>query len=70
MTRQTGRQLGAATLYLARIPKADARPPGLPADGREQFLRYRWFSLQEIRSFPERIEPLQLLEIVADLARR
>jgi 8-oxo-dGTP pyrophosphatase MutT (NUDIX family) len=56
--------------YLARIPKTDVSPAGLLADESEQFLGYRWFSLEEIRSFPERIEPLQLLEIVADLSRQ
>jgi hypothetical protein len=44
------------------------RPAGLLPEEREQFLGYRWFSLEEIRSFPERIEPLELLEIVAELS--
>ena len=54
--------------YLARIPKTDVRPAGLLPEEREQFRGYRWFSLEEIRSFPERIEPLELLEIVAELS--
>jgi 8-oxo-dGTP pyrophosphatase MutT (NUDIX family) len=56
--------------YLARVPKTDVRPAGLLADERDNFLGYRWFSLKAIRSSPERIEPLQLLEIVADLSGR
>jgi 8-oxo-dGTP pyrophosphatase MutT (NUDIX family) len=55
--------------YLARMPKTDVRPGGLLADERDQFLGYRWFSPEEIRSSPERVEPPQLLEIVANLAR-
>jgi len=56
--------------YLARIPKIDARPAELQADEGDNFLGYQWFSLEEIRSSPERIEPFQLLEIVADLSGR
>jgi 8-oxo-dGTP pyrophosphatase MutT (NUDIX family) len=55
--------------YLARIPKADLRPAGLLADETEQFLGYRWFSLKEIQLSPERIDPIQLLEVIADLTR-
>jgi hypothetical protein len=46
------------------------RPAGLQADEGDNFLGYQWFSLEEIRSSPERIEPIQLLEIVADLSGR
>jgi 8-oxo-dGTP pyrophosphatase MutT (NUDIX family) len=56
--------------YLARIPKTDLRPAGLLADESEQFLGYRWFSPEEIQLSPERIEPMQLLEVIADLTRR
>jgi 8-oxo-dGTP pyrophosphatase MutT (NUDIX family) len=56
--------------YLARIPKTDLRPAGLLADESEQFLGYRWFSRKEIQLSPERIEPIQLLEVIADLTRQ
>jgi 8-oxo-dGTP pyrophosphatase MutT (NUDIX family) len=56
--------------YLARITKADVAPGGLRVDESDNFLGYRWFSLEEIRSSPERIEPMQLLEIIADLSGR
>ena len=54
--------------YLARIAKTDVSPAGLQADEGDNFLGYQWLSLEEIRSSPERIEPIQLLEIVADLS--
>lgn len=54
--------------YLARITETDVRPAGLRADERANFLGYRWFSPDEIRSSHERTEPSQLLEIVADLS--
>jgi 8-oxo-dGTP diphosphatase len=56
--------------YLARIPTTEVHPAGLQADERDQFLGHRWFSQEEIRSSPDRIEPLELLEIVADLSGR
>jgi hypothetical protein len=31
---------------------------------------YRWFSLEEIQLSGERIEPIQLLEVIADLSRQ
>jgi 8-oxo-dGTP pyrophosphatase MutT (NUDIX family) len=55
--------------YLARIPKTEVRPAGLLADESEQFLGYRWFSLEEIQLSAERIEPIQLLDVIADLSR-
>jgi hypothetical protein len=45
------------------------RPTGLLADERDNFLGYRWFGLEEIELSPERIEPIQLLEVIADLSR-
>ena len=56
--------------YLARITKTDVRPAGLVADESDNFLGCRWFSPEEIKSSPERIEPFQLLAIVADLSGR
>jgi 8-oxo-dGTP pyrophosphatase MutT (NUDIX family) len=55
--------------YLARIPKKEVRPAGLRADESEQFLGYRWFSVEEIQLSAERIEPIQLLDVIADLSR-
>lgn len=55
--------------YLARTTKTDVRPTGLLADEHDGFLGYRWFSLEEIELSPERIEPIQLLEVIADLSR-
>jgi 8-oxo-dGTP pyrophosphatase MutT (NUDIX family) len=55
--------------YLVRIPTTDVRPAGLLADERDNFLGFRWFSLEEIQLSQERIEPIQLLEVIADLAR-
>jgi 8-oxo-dGTP pyrophosphatase MutT (NUDIX family) len=56
--------------YLARIRKTDVHPAGLRADESDNFLDYRWFSLAEIQLSPERVEPIQLLEVIADLSRR
>ena len=56
--------------YLARITKTEVRPAGLLADESEQFLGYRWFSLEEIQSSAERIEPIQLLDVIAELSRQ
>ena len=56
--------------YLARIPKTDVGPAGLQPDEGDNFLGYQWFGLDEIRSSRERIEPIQLLEIVTDLSGR
>jgi len=56
--------------YRARITKTDVRPAGLRPDESDSFLGYRWFSLEEIQLSPERIEPIQLLEVIADLSRR
>ena len=56
--------------YLARTSKTDVRPAGLLADESDNYLGYRWFSLEEIQLSRERIEPIQLLEVIADLARR
>ena len=38
-------------------------------DESNNFLGYRWFSPEEIQLSPECIEPIQPLEIVADLSR-
>jgi 8-oxo-dGTP pyrophosphatase MutT (NUDIX family) len=56
--------------YLARTPTTEVRPAGLRPDERDNFLGYRWFSLEEIRLSSERIEPIQLLEVIADLTRQ
>jgi 8-oxo-dGTP diphosphatase len=56
--------------YLARTPTTDICPAGLLADERDNFLGYRWFSLEEIQVSPERVEPNRLLEILAELSRR
>jgi len=56
--------------YLARITKTDVGRGELQVDESDNFLGYRWFSLEEIQSSPERIEPTQLLEIIADLSAR
>jgi 8-oxo-dGTP diphosphatase len=56
--------------YLARVTRTDVRTAALRPDESDNFLGYRWFSLEEIRLSPERIEPIQLLEVIADLSRR
>ena len=56
--------------YLARITKTEVRPAGLRPDESDNFLGYRWFSLEELQLSHERIEPIQLLEIIADLSRQ
>lgn len=56
--------------YLARTPTTDVRPAGLLADERDSLLGYRWFSVEEIQVFSERVEPIQLLEIIAELSGR
>jgi hypothetical protein len=56
--------------YLARLTKTDVRPAGLRPDESDNFVGYRWFSLEEIQLSGERIEPIQLLEVIADLSRQ
>jgi hypothetical protein len=56
--------------YLARTSKTDLRPAGLLDDERDNYLGYRWFSLGQLQVSPERIEPIQLLEVIADLFRQ
>jgi len=60
---------GTQWFYRARTPKTEVHLAGLLVE-REQFLGYRWFSLEEIESSPDRIEPIQLLEVIADLSRQ
>jgi 8-oxo-dGTP pyrophosphatase MutT (NUDIX family) len=55
--------------YLARIPKTEVRAAGLRPDERDNLLGYRWFSVEELRLSSERIEPIQLLDVIADLTR-
>lgn len=56
--------------YLARITKTAVRPVGLRPDESDNFRGYRWFSVEDIQSSNERIEPIQLLELIADLSRQ
>ncbi|HKV30803.1 MAG TPA: NUDIX domain-containing protein, partial [Candidatus Dormibacteraeota bacterium] len=51
--------------YQAHVTKTDVRPAGLRPDESGNFRGYRWFSLEEIQLSHERIEPNQLLEIIA-----
>jgi hypothetical protein len=68
--RPSRRHTASCPKILDFLPSWSGPPPSaLLADEVEQFLGYRWFTMREVKAFPERIEPPQLLEILDDLSR-
>jgi 8-oxo-dGTP pyrophosphatase MutT (NUDIX family) len=63
------RSIGPESFFLARLPGHRPTPTrdGLLPDENTAMIEYRWFSRAELAEFPARLEPPELVSIIAEL---